>query len=561
MNTFIDFCFSQPGLVLIPAEQLSATGLNEAFRQQLADHPDFDQDWIKLFEACLQAYWERLSELHSQLPSTWFPPRLQNIAIVTDTTLVRPYFQPFFESAWLLYRSDFDPSQSNLEFGVFQMLQVERMGLLKQVVSATGANLGYWLLRSDAEVEAFGWACEKNSRRDIHTYKALRKALPWLRQQYHKVFRPLTSDQQCSVSDVVEIPGTDLLVRKRSLPDLERLIQSCTKSASNAVAGFFKTFEKPDVKAADDLCDWLISESPRLLITGENGQLLWDFEQAVRVDQLRPLLKLAHKDVLRSLRMDWEVIGRKTTDFLNRLVDPDALPPPQAHYADQNGLSYMHIKRREVAYNIQEQGMQRLREITPPYERWMLAARTIHEWGHIFVDQGWVPVAENRADEYQQLLARCAGLYEDLYSGLLAAHRREAKASFTNLQQEQESIGQALTRLTLARMEDFQANLMAQRFLTTEEMETYVRNNHRSHVHDYDRQAFFQRLARYAYEYQYLRFSFMPDAYDYFIKTTWFAEQYLHPGIVTEEKVKDLFGIVASICDCYQVDETRFVAA
>ena len=99
---------------------------------------------------------------------------------------------------------------------------------------------------------------------------------------------------------------------------------------------------------------------------------------------------------------------------------------------------------------------------------------------------------------------------------------------------------------------------MAQRFLSREEMETYVRNNHRSHVHDYARDAYLQRLARYAYEFQYLRFSAMDNPMDYFWKTTWAAEQYVNNGLVKEENITALLETTGHICDCYRVDESQF---
>ena len=84
-----------------------------------------------------------------------------------------------------------------------------------------------------------------------------------------------------------------------------------------------------------------------------------------------------------------------------------------------------------------------------------------------------------------------------------------------------------------------------------------MRNNVRSLVHEYPREAFFQRLMRYAYDYQYLRFTSIEDPRGYFLGTTWFAEQYLQPGLLSQEHFDRLFDLMAELCGLYEVDETR----
>ena len=113
-------------------------------------------------------------------------------------------------------------------------------------------------------------------------------------------------------------------------------------------------------------------------------------------------------------------------------------------------------------------------------------------------------------------------------------------------------------RFGLSRIEDFQSNLLSQRYLDPEERETYIRNNLRSLVHDLPRESFFERLARYAYEYQYLRFSAVGDMRAFFMRTTWFAEQYLEQRILSEEAFDRLLDRMARICDTYAVDEAQF---
>ena len=132
MTWLTDYYFSEDGMFVIPVEHLSRDGLTDDFRSVLRERASLPAGWTELFEDAFRAYWTRTAELSAQTSMYWFPPRVQNVCVVTDPLHVRPYFQPFYKSAWLLYASDFDPAESNVEFGAFQFLQAERMGVLAQ---------------------------------------------------------------------------------------------------------------------------------------------------------------------------------------------------------------------------------------------------------------------------------------------------------------------------------------------------------------------------------------------------------------------------------------------
>ena len=565
VRDYIDFCCGQKGLVLLPAELLSAEGMQTQLRDLLLSQPisgvdnlgrswQLDTQWLDRLDESLRCYWQRAAELYKAAPQYWFPPRMQHLAIVTDAPRVRPFFQPLHQSSWLLYASDFDPRYSNVEFAVYQMLLAERMGLLQQVIPAVGANLSYWLLRSDEESQQFQEACQHNPRPDIHSAQAVAKALPWLRQLNHPQLRPI---QSATMGEYGEIPGTGLLMPRRRAVDLDRLVQSCTRSVQGVAQRFFSTQAKRTQDHSVDLCQWLQHQRPRLLITNAQGAIVWDFQQPQECAALKPLLRDVGDRVAASLKADWAIIGTRSEAFIESLMDEYSLPPPKPHFADQNGLSYMHLQRRELAYNLQESGMQRLREPTPPYERWMLAARTIHEWGHLCVEQGWVPMTL-AAEDYQQRLVDFERCIAQILAETPQRVLRGTETSLAQLRKNGENNAQALLRMSLKRMEDFQANLVAARYLSTVEMETYVRNNHRSHVQEYKNGAIFQRLMRYAYEYQYLRFSIMDNPMDFVLKTTWIQEQYIDTGLLSAQRLHELFTKFAAICDAYQVDERFF---
>ena len=71
--------------------------------------------------------------------------------------------------------------------------------------------------------------------------------------------------------------------------------------------------------------------------------------------------------------------------------------------------------------------------------------------------------------------------------------RSACAKSLAESAREESSAGAGLARFSIARVEDYQSNLLSQRYLTREETETYVRNNVRSLVHDYTREGFFHR--------------------------------------------------------------------
>ncbi len=120
----------------------------------------------------------------------------------------------------------------------------------------------------------------------------------------------------------------------------------------------------------------------------------------------------------------------------------------------------------------------------------------------------------------------------------------------------------ALTRILLSRMPDYRANLVARRFMSDAERETYVRHNIRTLRPEYARPRLWRMLVRYLYEYQYLGpglgLSAVPDPRAYFVHSTWFDVDFLAAGVLDEARFDTLAEAVASLCACYAVDDTRF---
>src|SRR5262249_55157864 len=116
------------------------------------------------------------------------------------------------------------------------------------------------------------------------------------------------------------------------------------------------------------------------------------------------------------------------------------------------------------------------------------------------------------------------------------------------------SAGNSLASITLGRIPDFQANLLARAFLSPEELETYVRNNVFSLADQYAPAQLYQRLARYVYKYSCLALAEVPRPLDYFLGSTFFREQYLEPGVLSVEELERLLATTATILNDHHVD-------
>jgi hypothetical protein len=538
-------------MFVIPIEHLSRDGIDAAFAEVLCARV-VSEDWIALFNQAFRCYWGRCSGLFEQAPRYWFPPRLQHVCIVTDATRVRPYFQPFNKSSWLLYESDFDPAITNVELAAYQIVHAERMGLLQEVTQAVVYNLSYWLERTPEEVELFCSACRRATRPDAEGFRSLARAMPWVTGVHHEALRPATP----SAGAIRAVPQTGLQLSPAEASKLEQLVRQWTGVARRTVASFHNRHARRGRDRAGELCAWLEQARPDVLLTGDAGSLLWDPRAASTISQLRGVLGGIGESAVERIRDDLLVIDQRTRRFVGSLRRPEALPAPHPD-AIQGGLCYMHVARKKIAYNMREPGMDRLRAPAPPYERFMLGARAIHEWGHLAVEAGWVPVAPGRQSRQEALREQLADEFEQVCRDAPAAVRAITAEEIARLSRQHGGPGRGLAQVTCGRLPDYQANLLARRYLSDDERETYVRNNVYSLTLDYPSAKLFQRLARYVYEFQYLRFSAVTDGLSFFLGSTWFREEYLAPQILSEARLIRLLDLVGEICDCYVVDTSQ----
>ena len=543
-----EYYLGDPRLILIPIEHLSTDGMSRELAALLRDDPRWDDARTALFDAAFSRYWARSADL-ARRTRTWPGPRLRHVAIVTDPAAVRPFVQLLNTSAWLLYRDDFDPARANPELGAYLLVVGDRMAVSGEVASAPLHAAAYWLERSDDECAAFIDAAARATRPDAEAVRAVADALPWLRQLRHDTVRPPASGGHRAIS------GTGLLVPPAVVDEPQRLVDACAADARQAIARYRAGWRDDPRSAIAGVCEWLAHDVPPLVVTSQGNRIVWDPNASDRVGALRSELRQADRAAVEAIGKDLRVIARHTRAFHAALTDPEALPPP-APETEQRGYAYLHVKRTLIAYNLREPGIERLNGPALPFARAMLGARAVHEWAHLAADAGWVPRVAS-TETFAAVRAELAGALDDVVQRAPAPIAGVAAADLAKLARA-DSPGAALTELLLTRVADYQANLIAMRFLDENERETYVRQNVRTLRFEYGPTQLWRLLVRYLYEFQYLRFSAVADPGAYFVRSTWLDEDFFRTGVLDAERFDRLTAAVARVCECWAVDEGRF---
>ena len=541
-----DYYLDDPRLVLVPSEHLTPAGMSAEFAALVTAERAWSPGHVGLFDAGFARYWERSAGL-ARRTRTWCAPRLRHVAVVRDPCSVRPYVQLLNTSAWLLYESDLDPDASHPELVAYLLALGDRMAVSGEVTTAAVQTAAWWLERTDEEQAAFAAAARRATRPDTAALRALAEALPWLRQLRHEALRPLVV-----LTPHRPIPGTGLLVPRALEAEPSKLVACWTGVARAALAAHRAACRGPDPGALTALCDWLVTETPPLLVTGARDQIVWDPEAPARLGTLHTALHDADGVAVHAVLEDLRVVTRHTRAFHVALVEPAALPAP-APNTDQSGYTYLHRTRRLIAYNLHETGMERLAGPPLPYARHMLGARTAHEWAHLADRAGWVPRAVPPAQFAERKLA-LAVLLEAAITAAPADVRHATRADLGALSPD--SPGRALTRILLSRMPDYRANLVATRFMSDAERETYLRHNIRTLASPPAH--WWRTVVRYLYEYQYLGPRLgsprIADPRSWFLRSTGFDPD----GVLGDSGFDGLAAAVAALCACYAVDETRF---
>jgi hypothetical protein len=547
----LNYFFSQHGLFVIPVEAWSEQGLDGDFRQAIIDRQALSEDGLKLLEAAWALYWKRTAGLNKSAPEYWFPPRVQHLCLVSRPAELRPYFQPFNRSSWLLYVSDFEPETSNVEFAAYQIVHAERMMLLRQIAPVLYHNLSYFLLLNERQLESFCEGCLLTPRPDAAGFRALARLLPKLRQCGHESLRA----REDNLDRVSRCPDTGLIVPHRLRPVLAELQHTWTESAQ-AVIERYRAFHTRKTPGGGEVVEWLHNHQPPLLVTGAGQNVLW--KPGSDSGPVQTALSGASKSGAERILRDLAVVEDRSGRFLNSLTAREELAQP-ATFMTPGGLSYIHRDLRLIAYDIGPgRNESRLWEASPPYERWMLAARTAHEWGHLAAESGWVRIPPQRAEEHRRHLARLADLFERIHHQAPSQIKDRLAGETARLEATAGSVSRALLEAMQLRIEDYMANLVARKFLSADEMDTYVRNNVYSHRPDFKAGKVYLQLIRLAYEFQYLGLARIDDPMDWFLKSTGFTDQFISSGLIRAGDFETLTDTVAAICGCFEIDHSKF---
>lgn len=548
MDPLVEYCSSQSGLRVVPIESLSRAGFDAAAAESYRRRGLLTRDECERVDAMIRAYWTRADRL-AGTSRHWFPARVQHLCLVTDGVATRPYFQPFHASSWLLYLEDLAEDTSSLEFAVFLLFQAERQYLQQQVGASLLTNLPYLLVLNEEQLDDFVLGCRRSTRPDAAGYRALADAMPWIRELHHESFRPpeaLRPDQRRLANG--------LIVTHEQQARLDELHRDWMAAIEAVVAAHRASTRAPTAAAGRKLLDWLETESPHLVLTGERGEVIWPGSGSAP-DALKKLLAQCSPEAEASILADLRVVDRKSRRFLDSLAAPQELARP-AEWMTEGGLSYIHGDTLRIAYSLTDDP-ERLRHASPPYERLMLAARTIHEWGHQAAESGWVRVDPRRREERAAHEDELVALLDRIVHDLPVPTRPALVSALGRPKTPAETPGRTMLRGLLRRIDDYKANLLARHYLTDAEMDTYVRNNVGSRLLDYAPEHALTHLLRVAYEYQYLALSSIRDRRSWFMNSSWFEALFIVPGILTAAEFDRLADRIGRICACYAIDMDR----
>lgn len=545
-----DFYFADPRVALIPVEHLSPDGVDTRFAAVLRTRLGWSEARLELLDAGFATYWQRLDAL-ARRGRDLSPPRLRNLAVVSEPDRVRPFASLLNTSTWTLHDCDLDPERSHEELVAYLLAHGDRMSETGELTLAAVHLASWWFECGAPERAAFAAAARASTRPDAAVYRAVADALPWLRELRHRQLRPPRSPGAHR-----PIPGTGLLVPRAHEEKPDHLVGACHTAATTVLQGFQTRWRGSDPDGVARLVAWLAhgDEQPRLLVTARAGEIVWDPDRPHDTEALRARLATAAPVALRDVLQDLQVVARHTRRFLAALAEPDSLPHPDPDGA-QSGYAYLHRDRGLIAYNLDEPGIERLAGPALPYARAMLGARTIHEWAHLAVDGGLVPRAVGE-DRWQDLVATLATLLDEVVTRAPKTVRERCAAD-VRLLARGGTPGSALAAVFTTRLPDYRANLLGFPFLDVVERESYVRQNVRPLAREYPPERLWRHLVRALYEYQYLGFSAVPDARAYFVAHTWLERDFFACGALDGARFDALAAAARAVCTAHAIDRTR----
>ncbi len=546
------YCRSQPGYLLLPGEHLSASGADAELAGFLRDDLGWSAHKRDFLDRSVALYCSR-SESISARTEAWPKPRIRNLGIAESDSGVRPYAQVLNTSTWTIYDCDVDPEISHEELAAYVLALADWMSMTGEVSEVPMRSAAWWIECGQGDVQSFVEAASCSKRPDAEMLCAVAESTSWLSLLHHRDLKP--APEQTVVRG---IPGTGLQVAANIEAGPPELVERCRRSALSAVDAYRRRWQGHDDSRVASLLEWLAASRPMLVVAGDSGRTLWDCAEPQRTDELADCLSRADPVAVEAVRADLEIIDEHSRRFMAALVDADSLPHPRNELAE-SGYAYVHPRRRVIAYNLFEAGMERTVGPPLPFEREMLGARTLHEWGHLADEAGWV-TARSQHTEMARLREALAAELQAAVEECCPQRAGEAVADLTDMAGDGPA-GEALAEVLLARLPDYRANLVAGPFMTPAERETYVRHNIRTFRYEYSPHKLWRMLSRYLYEYQYLLpqlgLTDIEDPYGYFAASTGFETDVIDTGVLRQQRFESITAALSELCSRYSIDRDR----
>lgn len=545
MQAYID----EPDVVLIPIEDLSASGMSDACERALLERAEGAVRVRHLFDAAFSRVFRVFRDLAARAPDVYPPPRLSNVVLLTRAERSHPYFRPFVGMSLVLYAADFEPDTSSIEHAAYQLIVADRLAQTKRLGLAALEALPYLVQLSEEGRADFTRGAARSQRPDAEAARLVAEAVPELLP--HLRVDGLVGDKP--PAGYGRIKGTPLVVAVDRAPLIQALVKRVDAIAGEAVSGYYgreaeRSLAPPT--ASDRLLAYLAEEAPELLLVDASGEIVWDPRDATALDRVRDRIGAAGDRPLASLLADLRAVDATTKLFFRCVPGAASFPVANQNLEEAGGL-FVHQTRGLLAYALSQPGLDPLREEAPPFHRRLLIARAMHEWGHIAVDAGLVPVPASRRADFESAGSALRQTFSAIVDRLPSEARAVAESELDAMKKE----GTRLEDLPFSRLEDYRSNLLCRRLLPFGPLDAYVRANIRSL--EGEPVAALRKLARYAYEAQYLFLAGFRDPLRYLFEGTYFREEYTLSGLVSEDLAKGLIAAVGRICACYELDETR----
>jgi hypothetical protein len=546
----LDFYFAHEELFVLPIEALTDKGLCPAFAEDLKRCRGISEAWVNTFNRAFGHYWNRARALHAAAPDDWYPPRKQNICMVADPTRCRPYSHPFPGSSWLLFQSDFAPGDEDPELATYLFFHAERTAQSRSALNAFIHNISYFNQLDDEQLRLFQKQCSNCTRPDAAAFEALATFLASSPQIFHPNLNPLPPnfDARCG-----RIDGANVLLRAADAPLVQQLAKTIQQDGEAIVERHYQQHRGSSPNNLTQLSDWLAATTPKIQIRIADD-IAWDPMQGVAPEMLHQRLQGMSQRSCLSLLEDLKIIHSRSCRFLESLQDLSCLP--KSDVLEQEGSLYIDSRSHCMVYSLSEPNLNLLNEPTPPYGRWLLGARTVHEWAHLAVEADLVEVPAENKEQEQTDREAVATILRAIVQRATGPCRTLHDHELQQIAPTATDPGAAWCDYLFTRMADFQSNLLLPQFAEPVEVESYVRLNAR--CHNQDTVGLYKQLMRYAFESQYLRLCSIRNPLEYLLDSIWFEDFFVVPGIIKKTEMAELYHAVGEVCSHQTIRSSAF---